>query len=102
MPDVAFAQRMRIVAHDMEHPEHRGRPAQVLGNVPVTSPHDIDETLEVCRVAYVLRREGASLDEIEDENPWLCVHHAWAQTRQMRRSTRSQLNRFPDFLKYSG
>ena len=62
----------------------------------MTPPHHVDEALEVCRVAYVLRREGASLDEIEYENPWLCVHHAGAQTRQMRRPARSQLVRAHD------
>ena len=62
----------------------------------MTSSHGFDEPLEVGRVADVLRREGASLDEIEHENAWLCVHHAGAQTRQMRRPARSQLIRAHD------
>ena len=65
----------------------------MLRNVPVTSPHHVDEPLEVGRVADVLRREGASLDEVEHENAWLCVHHAGAQTRQMGRTARCQLVR---------
>ena len=59
----------------------------------MTSPHHVDEALEVCRVAHVLRREGASLDEIEHENARLGVHHAGAQARQMRRPARGQLVR---------
>src|SRR6476661_2373139 len=69
VPAVGFAQRVRVVAHDMEHPEHRGGTAQVLRNVLVTSPHHVDEALEIGRVAYVFRRERASLDEVEYENP---------------------------------
>ena len=89
----AFAQRVPVVAHDMEHPEHRAGPAQELRNVAVAPPHHIDQALEICRVAYVLRREGASLDEIEHENARLGVHHARAQARQMRRPARCQLVR---------
>src|SRR6476646_2251822 len=91
LPAVAFAQRVRVVAHDMEHPEHRSWAAQVLWNVPVTSPHHVDEALEVGRVAHILRRECASLDEVEHENSGLCVHHAGAQAGQMRRLARRQL-----------
>ena len=87
---------MRIVAHDMEHPEHRSGPTQILRNVPVTASHHVDEALEVGRVAHVFRREGAALDEIEDENPRLCVQHARAQTRQMRRAASRQLVRAYD------
>ena len=90
---VAFAQRVPVVAHDMEHPEHDAGPAQELRNVAVTPPHHVDQALEICRIAYVLRREGASLDEIEHENARLGVHHARAQARQMRRPARGQLVR---------
>ena len=34
VPAVAFAQRVRVVAHDMEHPEHRGGPAQDIAECP--------------------------------------------------------------------
>ena len=65
----------------------------MLRNVTVTSPHHVDQALEVRRLAYVVRREGASLDEIEHENPRLRVHHGRAQTRQMRRPARSHFVR---------
>ena len=89
----AFAQRMSVVAHDVEHPEHGARPAQELRNVAVTPPHHIDQALEIGRIAHVLRREGASLDEIEYHNARLCVHHAGGQACQMRRAARSKLVR---------
>ena len=79
VPAVAFAQRVRIVAHDMEHPEHRAGPAQILRNVPVAPPHHVDQAIEIRRIADVLRREGASLDEIEHENARLRMHHAGAK-----------------------
>jgi hypothetical protein len=56
----------------------------------MTPPHHVDEALEICRVAHVLRSEGAPLDEIEHENAGLCVHHARAKARQMRCLARSQ------------
>ncbi len=62
----------------------------------MTAPNHVDQALEVCRVAHVLRREGASLDEIEHENAGLGVHHGGAQTRQMRRPARRQLVRAHD------
>jgi hypothetical protein len=34
VPAIPFAQRVRIVTHDMEHPEDRGGAAQILRNVP--------------------------------------------------------------------
>ena len=68
----------------------------MLRYVPVTSSHNVDEPLEVDRVADVLRLEGASLDEVEHENAWLCVHHAGTQARQMRRTARCQLVRAHD------
>ena len=43
------------------------RAAQVLRNLAVTAPDHVDQALEIGRVAHVLRREGAALDEIEDQ-----------------------------------
>jgi hypothetical protein len=63
----------------MEHPEHHGGPTQELRNVPVAPPHHVDQALEVRRIAHVLGRERASLDEIEHENARLGVHHFRAQ-----------------------
>jgi hypothetical protein len=51
VPAIPFAQRVPIVAHDMEHPEHRGGPAQILRNVPVTASHHVDQPPKVVRVA---------------------------------------------------
>ncbi len=75
VPARPFAQRVPVVAHDMKHPEHGAWPAQELRNVPVAPPHHVDQPLEIRRIAYVLGREGASLDEIEHENARLGVHH---------------------------
>src|SRR5262245_19584827 len=82
----------------MEYPEHRRGSAQILGYVSVTSPHHIDEALEVCRIAHVLWSEGAPFDEIEHENAWLCVHHTRAQARQMRCLARGKLVRAHDAM----
>ena len=57
----------------------------------MTPPHHVDQALEICRIAHVLGREGAPLDEIEHENAWLGVHHAGARACQMGRAARSQL-----------
>ncbi len=66
---------MSIVTDDMEHPEHRGSPAQIFWNVVVTSPDRSDQTLEVGGVPDVFAAEGAAFDEIENENAGLRVHH---------------------------
>src|SRR5262249_18505028 len=72
----SFAQRVTIVTHHMEHPEHRGRPAQISRNIPMTPPDHVDEALQISRTAHVLRREGAALDEVEHENARLGVYDA--------------------------
>ena len=57
----------------------------------MTPPHHVNQALEIRRIAHILGREGAPLDEIEYENAWLSVHDARAQARQMGRLARSQL-----------
>ena len=60
MAALAFAQGVPIVADDMEHPEHRGGPAQVFWNVVVTSPGRVHQPLEIGGVPDVLGGQGAS------------------------------------------
>ena len=59
----------------------------------MTPPHHVDQPFEIGRVTHVFRREGASLDEVEDDNAGFGMHHARAETGQMRGAARSQLVR---------
>src|SRR5262245_66637937 len=74
---LAFAKRVSVVADDMEHPEHRGGPAQVLWNVAVAAPDHVDQKLEIGGVADVLGGLGGGHDGVEGENAGLLVVHRW-------------------------
>ena len=63
----AFAQRRRIVAQDVERPEHQEGAAQMLDHLRVAKADQLDDALECLFLADGLRREHLALDESDDE-----------------------------------
>ena len=71
----AVAQRRRIVAQHVEHPEHQRRAAQIFRHVAMYAPDKVDDGGHVFRFSYVFRLEGLALDKAQHQRPRLRVHH---------------------------
>ena len=77
MNTAGLTQGVCVIAHYMENPEYRNGTAQVLRYIPMTPPHQFDQTVEVGRVPHILGLEGSSFDKIQYENAGFGVNDAW-------------------------
>ena len=90
----AFAQRMRVVAHDVEHPEHRRQArARYCG---MSRWHRRTMSTSRSRLAGLRTSSGVKVrpsTKSRTSDARLGVHHARGRARQMRRAARGKLVR---------
>ena len=81
----SFAQGRRIVAQDVERPEHQKRAAQMLDHLRMAKADHLDDALERPFLADGLRRKHVAVDESDDERTRLMMHDLRRQPRRMGR-----------------